>query len=86
MPDDRCVRVLAECIDVSVPDQALNQERRRLLGYGDPIVLHPVTQPLEDTEWGEVNELKYLFRRAQALTRQEANEFLQAAWDYIGYQ
>lgn len=38
------------------------------------------------SEWGEVNELKYLFRIAQPWTRQEANEFLQAAWDYIGYQ
>ena len=35
------------------------------------------------SEWGEVNELKYLFRLAQPWTCQEANEFLQAAWDYI---
>ena len=38
------------------------------------------------SEWGEVNELKYLFRHAQPWARQEANEFLQAAWDHIGYQ
>ena len=38
------------------------------------------------SEWGEVNELKFLFRLAQPWTRQEANKFLQAAWDYIGYQ
>ena len=38
------------------------------------------------SEWGEVNELKYLFRPVQPWTRQGANEFLQAAWDYIGYQ
>lgn len=38
------------------------------------------------SEWGEVNELKYLFRSSQAWTRREASEFLQAAWDYIGYQ
>ena len=37
-------------------------------------------------EWGEVNELKYLFRSAQPWTRTDANAFLQAAWDYIGYQ
>ena len=37
-------------------------------------------------EWGEVNELKYLFRPAQPWTRQQANSFLQAAWDYIGYK
>lgn len=38
------------------------------------------------SEWGEVNELKYLFRSAQPWTRQQANNFLQAAWDYIGFQ
>ena len=38
------------------------------------------------SEWGEVNELKYLFSPAQPWTRRDANEFLQAAWDYIGYQ
>lgn len=38
------------------------------------------------SDWGEVNELKYLFRLTQPWTRQEANDFLQAAWDYIGYK
>ena len=38
------------------------------------------------SEWGEVNELKYLFHLSQPWTRQEAKEFLQAAWFYIGYQ
>lgn len=37
------------------------------------------------SEWGEVNELKYLFRDSQPWTLQQANAFLQAAWDYIGY-
>ena len=37
------------------------------------------------SEWGEVNELKYLFRNSQPWTRQKANTFLQAVWDYIGY-
>lgn len=38
------------------------------------------------SEWVEVNELKYLFHLAQPWNRRDANEFLQAAWDYIGYQ
>lgn len=37
------------------------------------------------SEWGEVNELKYLFRSSQPWTRQQANSFLDAAWNYIGY-
>jgi len=35
-------------------------------------------------EWGEVNELKYLFRETQPWTREQANNFLDAAWDYVG--
>jgi hypothetical protein len=39
----------------------------------------------ECSEWGEVNELKYLFRPSQAWTREQANRFLDAAWNYIGF-
>lgn len=38
------------------------------------------------SEWGEVNELKYLFRDSQPWTRKLANDFLQAVWDCIGYK
>jgi len=37
------------------------------------------------SEWGEVSELKYLFRESQPWTRQGAHQFLSDAWDYIGY-
>lgn len=37
-------------------------------------------------EWGEVNELKYLFWTAQPWNRSEVNNFLQTAWDYIGFE
>jgi len=35
-------------------------------------------------EWGEVSELKYLFRPAQKWTREQANAFTVAAWNYAG--
>ncbi|MCI5134082.1 MAG: nucleotidyltransferase [Candidatus Electrothrix sp. AW2] len=38
------------------------------------------------SEWGEVNELKYLFRGSQPWTRQGAHQFLSDSWDYIGYE
>jgi hypothetical protein len=38
------------------------------------------------SEWGEVNELKYLFRGSQPWTRQRAHQFLSDSWDYIGYE
>lgn len=37
-------------------------------------------------EWGEVNELKYLFRTSQPWTLEQAHSFLGAAWDYIGFK
>ncbi len=40
----------------------------------------------ECSEWGEVNELKYLFRDSQPWVRQQANDFMQAGWNYIGYK
>jgi len=33
-------------------------------------------------EWGEVSELEYLFRPVQKWTRQQANDFTVAAWNY----
>jgi hypothetical protein len=37
-------------------------------------------------EWGEINELKYLFRPSQPWTREQVNGFLYAAWNYIGFK
>jgi len=37
------------------------------------------------SEWGEVNELKYLFRSNQKWTREQANSFIVAAWNYVGF-
>lgn len=37
------------------------------------------------SEWGEVSELKYLFKGSQPWTRQSAHQFLNDAWNYIGY-
>ncbi|NUN13683.1 MAG: nucleotidyltransferase [Myxococcales bacterium] len=37
-------------------------------------------------EWGEVNELKYLFRLSQPWTWEQAHAFLGVAWDYVGFK
>lgn len=36
--------------------------------------------------WVEVNRMKWLFRDSQPWTRQDANRFLHAAWNHIGYK
>jgi len=37
-------------------------------------------------EWGEVSELKYLFRGNQKWTCEQANKFVLSAWNYIGFK
>lgn len=60
------------------------------LGYQSnvrAVLAHTFNETLTDDkckEWGEVNELKYLFRGKQPWTREQAHNFLSAAWDYIG--
>jgi len=38
------------------------------------------------SEWGEVSELKYLFRPSQKWTREQVSAFVLAAWTHIGFQ
>jgi hypothetical protein len=37
-------------------------------------------------EWGEINELKYLFKGGNTWTLAQAHAFISAAWDYWGFQ
>jgi len=38
------------------------------------------------SEWGEINELKYLFRTGQPWTLLQAHSFASAAWDFLGFE
>ena len=77
---------LIECLVWNVPNNYFNhpsytQDVRGGLAY-------LITNTLSDdqcNEWGEVSELKYLFCPTQKWTRSDANLFLYAVWDYIGF-
>jgi hypothetical protein len=78
---------LIECLAFNVSNECFNYSSFK------PMVRHILTALYNDTltdercaEWGEVNELKYLFRRSQQWTRQSAHQFIADAWDYIGYK
>lgn len=50
------------------------------------VLAHTFNQTLAQdkcNEWGEVNELKYLFKGGQ-WDRDKAHKFLSASWDYLG--
>jgi hypothetical protein len=53
------------------------------------VLAHLFNETMNDetcSEWGEVSELKYLFRPKQPWTREQAHNFISAAWDYIGFE
>ncbi len=78
---------LIESLVWNMPDQAFGHDR--LTDDVRYVLAHCYTHTQDDEKckgWGEVNELKYLFRTSQPWTRQQANSFLLAAWQYIGFK
>jgi mRNA deadenylase 3'-5' endonuclease subunit Ccr4 len=77
---------LVECLGWNVPNDhfqhsSYTADVRAALAY-----LFNNTRSNDDCgEWGEVSELKYLFRSFQKWTRSQAHQFISDAWDYIGF-
>lgn len=78
---------LNECLVFNVPDtnfahSSYSDDLRAAL-----VFLYNATE--SDTgckDWGEVSELKYLFGPHQKWTRQQAHDFILAAWNYVGFK
>ncbi|MHC1599775.1 MAG: nucleotidyltransferase domain-containing protein [Candidatus Methanospirareceae archaeon] len=78
---------LIECLVWNVPNEDFNNDLYTTDVRG--VLAHIFNKTLDDDqckEWGEVNELKYLFRPSQHWTREQAHSFLSAAWDYVGFK
>lgn len=77
---------LIECLAWNTPNTAFAAEDytsnlRSILGH-----LYQNTSTDDScSEWGEVNELKYLFRSPQPWTRAQVNAFVVAAWNRVGF-
>ena len=78
---------LIECLVWNVPNSGFGHDSYWAdVGY---VLAHTFNATLSESnchEWGEVNELKYLFRASQPWTREQAHDFLNAAWNYIGFE
>lgn len=78
---------LIECLAWNIPNELFGNDL-----YWDDVraaLLHLYTATETDAgcgEWGEVSELKYLFRSTQRWTRKQVNTFILAAWGYVGFQ
>jgi hypothetical protein len=78
---------LIEALVWNAPDAAFGHETLRQ--DLREVLAHSFNDTLNDKacfEWGEVNELKYLFRPQQPWTRVQAHAFLDAAWDRAGFE
>lgn len=77
---------LIECLAWNVPNEYFGSTTyrstvRAVLAY----LFNNTMSDDKCSEWGEVSELKYLFRPSQPWTRQQAHNFISASWDYVGY-
>lgn len=78
---------LIECLVWNSPNESFNHD-----SYSEDVrqVLdHIFDNTLDEnkcSEWGEVNELKYLFRTSQPWTCIQAHNFSSSAWDHIGFE
>jgi hypothetical protein len=77
---------LIECLVWNTPNNYLTRES--YVSAVRATLAHLFNQTLNNEtcfEWGEVSELKYLFRGSQPWTRIRAHQFISDAWDYVGY-
>lgn len=78
---------LIECLTWNVPNKGFGHSTYTADVRYSLAHLYNKTRNYEDcSEWGEINELKYLFRPSQPWDRSSTNRFLDAAWDYIGFE
>jgi hypothetical protein len=75
---------LIECLVWNAPDDAFVESSYRRMTRA--VLAHLFNETIVDescVEWGEVSELKYLFRSSQPWTRLGAHQFISDCWDYL---
>jgi hypothetical protein len=77
---------LLECLAFNVPNSILTNYNYSDMVRQSLVYLYEQTRTFDQCkEWGEVNELKYLFRGPQPWTCEPVNDFTVAAWNYAGF-
>lgn len=78
---------LIECLAWNVPNEGFDRSTHKAdVRYALAHLWNETRSSDTCREWGEINELKYLFRSSQPWTREQANAFLDAAWNYVGFE
>lgn len=75
---------LIECLVWNVPNEGFAHDTYRADVRWVLAHLFNETRNIDSCqEWGEINELKYLFRSSQPWTMDQAHQFTSAAWNYF---
>lgn len=76
---------LCECLMWNVPNHYLNQDNYYNDLKSSLAFLYDALGSESSNEWGEVSELKYLFGAHQKWSKEKAQKFILAAWNYVGF-
>jgi hypothetical protein len=78
---------LTECLAWNVPNEGFGHKTyTEDVRYAIAHLWNNTRADDQCREWGEENEIKYLFRSSQPWKREDVSAFLQAAWNYIGFE
>ena len=78
---------LVECLVWNAPNECFGKDTFKAAVRAT--LAHLFNNTMSDekcSDWGEVSELKYLFRGGQPWTREQAHAWLGAAWNYVGFE
>ena len=84
---DNITSFLLECLVWNTPDSVFNNANT----WTDMLkasIVHLYDKTKEDStckEWGEVSELLYLFYGSRKWSREDVNNYLVQAWNYLEY-
>lgn len=77
---------LIECLCWNVPNSKYSGTRYTDIVKSIIVFLYENTKEYDKCkEWGEVSELKYLFRQSQPWTHNQANQFIYDAWNHLKF-
>jgi hypothetical protein len=78
---------LMECLMWNVPNEGFTHDIYGAdLRYAFILLFNSTKTDEACREWGEINGMKYLFRAVQPWTREQANRFIVAAWNHVGFK
>ena len=78
---------LIECLVWNVPNEAFGHSTRTAdIRFALAHIFNSTLSVETCGEWGEINELKYLFQGGQPWTLVQAHAFASGAWDFLGFE